>query len=85
MIEWMADSKRVGITTLMAWAVAAAILPLVLYPLSIGPMEWLWRHGYIPEAIQPVVRYVYAPLIWLAEQSPPISEFLRQCIKFWNS
>jgi hypothetical protein len=74
----------VGITTLVAWAVAATLLALVLYPLSIGPTEWLWRHGYILDAMQPVVRCIYAPLIWLAEQSPPISEFLRQRIRFWN-
>jgi hypothetical protein len=76
-----ADGKRGGITMLL---VVAALLALVLYPLSIGPVEWLGRQGYIPEAMLPIVKLIYTPLIWLAEQVPSISEFLRQCIRFCN-
>ena len=80
------DRKRCGTVAVAAWTAAGVtFLLFVLYPLSIGPAEWLWRHGFIPDAIQPFVRTIYAPLVWLAELCPPIGEFLRQCIRFWNA
>ena len=68
----------------MAWAVGTALMAIVLYPLSLGPMEWLGRYGYIPEAMKPVLRSFYAPLLWIARQVPLVDEFLRWCIDLWN-
>src|SRR5579859_1453635 len=45
---------------------AVVVLALVVYPLSIGPMVWLFQHGWIPGWVVDQVLWIYAPLGYLA-------------------
>lgn len=45
------------------------LLP-VLYVLSIGPAIWLAEAGYLQGTVIEVLEVVYAPLVWLANDTP---------------
>lgn len=52
------------------WWTIAALMLLVTYSLSIGPANYFWHRGYIPEALKGPVLVIYAPLRWLIENGP---------------
>ena len=49
-----------------------AVVPLMLYVLSTGPISWIAGRYYnsVPEGIFIALRIVYAPLYWLADVAP---------------
>jgi hypothetical protein len=62
------EARRGGFGT-FTWLL---VLLLVLYPLSTGPALKLAEHDVISlDALE----YVYAPLGWLAQHSPPVQAF----------
>ena len=55
--------------------VIVTLLP-VLYVLSVGPVNWLLRHGYISEDFFSEGGFAwvfYTPLRWMNENYPPFS------------
>ncbi len=58
-----------------------AILPLLVYALSFGPVVRLAQRGVIPG---PLVVKVYAPAIWVAERNGTyrryVNLWLRHCV-----
>lgn len=49
------------------WATVVAVVVLVIYPLSLGPLTWLDYHGFMPEWSDGPLRTLYAPLVWLGK------------------
>jgi hypothetical protein len=62
--------------------VVFALMLLLLYPLSVGPVAWLTAHGYLPG----FVVYVYMPLQGLYMALPaPIREAFDAYVQWWGS
>ncbi|MGD9856308.1 MAG: hypothetical protein AB7U20_15290 [Planctomycetaceae bacterium] len=60
---------------------------LLFYILSSGPLSWLVAKGIVvPDTVLwEVVTYVYLPLDWVAEVSPPFLSFVIWYEElFWN-
>jgi hypothetical protein len=51
------------------WCVAVLGLLTIGYPLSVGPVAWFAKRGYLPEDLEEhvAIRIVYAPIIWMFE------------------
>jgi len=60
-------------------AIAALLLPLA-YFLSIGPVIWLSKKGYLSDS----VRVVYTPLVLLADICKPIHDALWWYVGLWG-
>ena len=54
----------------------------VVYLLSVGPMEWLYLHGYI--AHESVVWNLYTPVMWLRDNSETASRVLDWYVLLWH-
>jgi hypothetical protein len=54
----MTDHKKPG------WAFWAVVLVVVLvgYPLSLGPVNWLYMRGWISQPALDTIDYIYTPL-----------------------
>jgi hypothetical protein len=64
------------------FAVWLAVLLLVLYPLSTGPAVRLAEHDIVS---MDILEHLYAPLIWLAENCPPVADFFEwYLVDVWN-
>jgi len=59
----------------MFLAIAAVLLLLALYFLSVGPVVWLGNHGYI-DVDSPMVSLAYIPIIWLENNCEPFRRVL---------
>jgi len=46
---------------LMAWLVMGLVM-MVAYPLSAGPVVWMFQHDYLPDSLFPAAQVFYAPL-----------------------
>ena len=64
-------------------AIAAAVLILVLYFLSVGPVIWLTNRGYI-DGDSPFVIVAYFPIIWLENHCEPFRQFLTAYADFFR-
>ena len=42
-----------------------AVLAIVAYPLSVGPVAWLRNHEWIPTSMDEPIEYFYTPLAWI--------------------
>jgi hypothetical protein len=67
-----------------AW-VALALLILVVYPLSIGPVSWLSAHGYIPKNAERVLTLLYLPVFIATFLSPALWEIMGKYVTWWSS
>jgi hypothetical protein len=69
------------------WGWRKSALPvvgaLVLYVLSIGPIECLSYRGYLPQPISPAVRCVYLPLVALIDTNQKLSDARQWYIYQW--
>ena len=61
-------------------AVYCVVLMLVLYILSVGPVSYIDKHW---PSSEPLIRKVYAPLIWLCERGPFVEKSLDQYAELW--
>jgi hypothetical protein len=63
--------------------IAALVVPalLVLYPLSLGPVGWLARRGWLNGELYFVV---YRPLAWMGEHYRPLDLLLQHYDKLWQ-
>jgi hypothetical protein len=65
------------------WHLAVSLFLLfVVYPLSVGPLVWLVKRGYLSE--QSVIFYAYVPLGWLEDQWPPIERAFDWYANLWG-
>ena len=67
------------------WATAVLIALPILYPLSVGPVQWTyWRFGR-PRWIWSASETVYAPLVSTIEECPfEIQSMYRDYVKWWS-
>jgi hypothetical protein len=73
------DDKCGGSGCLIAAAVLIFSLP-PLYVLGIGPAAWLDSHVSFPVSL---LKTVYAPLVFVAENCEPIGEALDWYAELW--
>jgi len=62
---------------------AAIVLLLVLYVLSYGPCAWLLAHGRLPESLESIASWIYAPLGVLSRTLPPFRSFMEWYLAFF--
>jgi len=67
------------------WTTVVLVAVLVAYPLSVGPVDWLVLHGYLPEwAWRPFTTF-YSPVAWFVANEPkPRADAMRSCIDIWT-
>ncbi len=67
----MSETETDEIERKRPYLVPAVVLvfALVLYPLSIGPVCWLFWRGHLPESTGAIIEVAYAPPLWLAHQA----------------
>jgi hypothetical protein len=51
---------------------------LIFYVLSLGPVDWLFGGG------SPVVRFVYAPLMWVYRHAEPFRIVFDKYMELWD-
>ena len=61
----------------------AVFLLFVVYPLSAGPVERLYLHGYVPDPLTPVLRGFYGPLRWLSQEWDVFGKFMKWYVLLW--
>ena len=63
------------------------IVLLVLYPLSIGPaagvISWLGRSSPAGNRMNEILTTFYRPLIWIAEKSPTLLEWIWNYVRWF--
>jgi hypothetical protein len=82
----MSDQPKENRRSLASMALAAIVL-LVLYVLSIGPVQLICNRSGAKMS-DPVVKFIivfYAPLRWLGENVEPFGEFFTRYIIWWTS
>jgi hypothetical protein len=47
------------------WATVVLVVVLVGYPVSFAVLAGLDMAGFLPDSAYPVLRFVYAPILWL--------------------
>jgi hypothetical protein len=80
MIDLMKREGQFGTSVV---AVVSVLVALLLYVFSLGPFERLVDSRAYPSLAQ-AEPFIYAPLIWAAETSPPLRDALGQYIRFWT-
>jgi hypothetical protein len=66
------------------WTAVALVVTLFLYPLSTGPVDWLFFHGYLPKPIFRSLQVVYEPFGFIIRNSPqPIRNIYSAYDMFW--
>jgi len=45
---------------------------LVAYPLSYGPVAWMYLHGWLPQGSTEVALRIYRPIEWAADESEQV-------------
>ena len=66
------------------WTIAVIIALPLLYVLSIGPMIYLTKKGYLPESIADKMETFYQPLGWLADHTSLVGEPLDAYAGWWE-
>lgn len=68
------------------WAIMAVVLVALfaLWPLSVGPVQWMYRHGVIGDAIATLLsETVYAPWEWLYQNNEAAEAFFDWYTGLW--
>ena len=77
------ESERRGLSIL--WRL---MVLLIAYPLSVGPVCWIWMRLFGSPFQSPapwdLLHGVYAPLAYLAERWPLVSDFFEWYVKLWG-
>lgn len=74
---------------LMPWrwnrwiGILAVPLMLVAYPLSVGPVVWLYEKGYMSDSLAETVSMAYLPVTLAAESSPAAEYALNWYLEWW--
>ena len=69
-----------------AWVWWALVALVVLYPLSVGPVNWLYQHseGEWPHRIHRAARLVYFPIDYLTDHSQTAFDIVAWYVSFWS-
>jgi hypothetical protein len=70
------------------WAAWTLFALLVLYPLSIGPTNSIYRRltarGFVSDSTQAAYSTVYYPFVWLYDNGPePIPDIMQYYLELW--
>jgi hypothetical protein len=60
------------------------VVAMVLYVLSIGPVLWTIKHGYLPVMLDESIRLIYFPLFWLHENNSMAEKILDWYTELWG-
>jgi hypothetical protein len=75
------DRKKPGTAF---WATVVVVV-LVVYPLSVGPAEWMRVHGWLSKGDMQALKWFYRPLAWLETKGPePIGRLLFWYESLWT-
>jgi hypothetical protein len=74
----MTDDPKRPCSSLAVW-LASAIVLLVAYVLSAGPVKWLLVHGYLPAE----TNYLYHPIGTLANHCNTFEQTLHWYLALW--
>ena len=73
------ERKRPGPTF---WTLTLVIL-LILYPVSMGPANWVAMQAGSPQWMLTTLDVVYGPVIWLARHWPWFMNILNRWMMWW--
>jgi hypothetical protein len=65
------------------WFTVALVAVLVGYPLSFGPMQWLFHQGFMPQWAELPCHYFYRPLAWTCGCFQPMRNALDWYVSLW--
>ena len=78
----MTDRKK---PTAGFWITVALVAVLVGYPLSFGPVTWLYSERWIPPLLDEPVVIFYVPCSWVYEKGPePLRSVYRRYVDLWD-
>jgi hypothetical protein len=67
------------------WITVALVAVLVAYPLSLGPIIWIFGHTSPPLSAFQIAGWIYEPLDWTIKRSPqPISDLFVNYLALWG-
>ncbi|WP_166824351.1 hypothetical protein [Thalassoroseus pseudoceratinae] len=61
-----------------------ALMFVLLWPLSLGPVAWLYDHGYLSDETARMIGVLYQPLSWVFEASPLLEDAMMRYLAFWR-
>lgn len=61
------------------------LICLLLWPLSLGPVVWLYDHDYMSDQTAQLVGILYQPLSWITQAYPPLENLLIRYLELWRS
>lgn len=66
--------------------VAVLGILLLVYPLSVGPLAWLAKNGYLPGDLEEylAIQILYAPIIWMFENCEWYSRIHMWYLRLWG-
>lgn len=64
-------------------ALVTVLAVLVLYPLSLGPVLWLFHHEYLTVKQAPIAQSVYSPLEEYVRRHMPMSDAYLSYLRLW--
>jgi len=76
------EDKRGGSCAL--FAALALIAVVAAYPLSGGPVLWLYSKGYVTSALEPFILALYWPINWLYEHSKAFAGLVDRYLSLWQ-
>lgn len=77
----MDEQRRTG----SSWWIAIALVGLLAYPLSVGPMRWLANHGVFSESSLSFLEFFYSPLRVVLDNDIPVLTWLFGAyLEFWQ-
>ncbi len=65
--------------------VALVLLILLMWPLSLGPVVWLYDHDYMSDQTAQMVGVLYQSLSWITQAYPPLENLLIRYLELWRS
>ena len=77
----MSDEPKKRSRAWIGWALLAVF---VLYPLSVGPVNWLYQHSDKDTRIYRAARVVHAPIDYLTNHSKTAYDVVSWYVSFWS-
>lgn len=59
------------------------VVLVIVYVLSLGPVNWLYENGHISGPALAFVQTLYLPLIWILLNTETLAELLNWYIELW--
>ena len=65
------------------WTTITLLVVFVAYPLSMGPMRWIYSKASFPGWFAHVHNVFYGPLDWVYINSPLFEKWMNWYLSFW--